>query len=352
MTYLKFDESTDHGMDDFLKAQIEALQQASKDPSQPLKDLETMQYPVPPTVPVHGFRKVQKKVHFADETQYSDFAHFQAQIVDTTIPDDKRAIIKSVHNKYMGHHGITRTIFLLRKAGHYWPKMRTNVCQFIHTCPTCQKFWRHAPKPQLSYRTLDVYEPFQCCSSDWMGPFPEDDKGNKYIHVIVDSASRKACLFPHDAQNAKNAAEDFLKVFAAYAVCEYIHSDNGSYYTGELISEFTAMLGVDHIKITPYRHESNGQVEVFNRETLRHLRAIVFDRDLQRKWSMICLPLVESVLSNAPNAVTGISPNQYLFGNLFTHNNTTYNNICNKTNLKTHNYSILSLSYASLCTST
>ena len=33
---------------------------------------------------------------------------------------------------------------------------------------------------------------------------------------------------------------------------------------------------------------------------------------------MICLPLVESVLSNAPNAVTGISPNQYLFGNLFT----------------------------------
>jgi hypothetical protein len=86
MTYLKFDESTDHGMDDFLKAQIEALQLASKDTSQPLKDLETMQYPVPPTVPVHGLRKAQKKVHFADETQYSDFAHFQAQTATQRYP--------------------------------------------------------------------------------------------------------------------------------------------------------------------------------------------------------------------------------------------------------------------------
>jgi hypothetical protein len=138
------------------------------------------------------------------------------------------------------------------------------------------------------------------------------------IHVIIDSASRKILCFPHKGPTAQNAAEDFLKVFGQYAVCEQIHSDNGPAYISALIQELLSLLDVTHIKITPYQHQSNGQVEVFNREVIRHLQAIVLTRELRDRWSFHALPIVESIINNVPNSVTQITPNQYLHGNLFT----------------------------------
>ena len=162
-----------------------------------------------------------------------------------------------------------------------------------------------------------VYEPFHCWSSDWLGPFTADDHGNTYLHVIIDAASRKILLHPHPAQKAQYAAEDFLKVFGQFAIPEQIHSDNGSVYTAHLIEEFCNLLDLKHTTITPYRHESNGQVEVFNREILKHLKAIVLSRDIARRWSFHAIPIVESIMNNVANTVTGITPNQYLHGVIF-----------------------------------
>jgi hypothetical protein len=252
-------------------------------------------------------------------TTWSSYAKYLSH-APTLAPLSRQIVelLQQFHNDLCGHHGATTTIRRLRSADHYWPTMRSDVCQFIQTCPVCQKCWAHLPKPHLAAHTLDVYEPFQCLSSDWLGPFPADQHGNEFIHVIVDAASRKLLCFPHSAQNAVNAAEDFLKVFGSYGICQYVHSDNASYYTSNLIQEFLKLLAVDHVTITPYRHESNGQVEVFNREVLRHLRAICFSREIIDKWSFQALPIVESIINNVPNSITGLSAMQYLYGPLFT----------------------------------
>jgi len=252
-------------------------------------------------------------------TTWSDYAKY-LKPGKTPLPLDPTviAIIQQHHNDFVGHHGIAATVRRLRAADQYWPTMRSDTCNFIQTCPVCQKFWSHLPKPSLAAHTLDVYEPFQCLASDWMGPFPIDEYGNEYIHVIVDAASRKVHLFPHKTQTARNASFDFLRIFGSYGVCQYVHSDNGPSYIAKLIEEFLGMIGVDHIRITPYRHESNGQVEVFNRGVLRHLRAICFSKDIANQWSYLALPIVESIVNNVPNTTTGISAMQYLYGPLFT----------------------------------
>jgi hypothetical protein len=238
----------------------------------------------------------------------------------TDIPIERIAIIETAHNDIIGHCGVTATIRKLKLANHYWLNMRTDVVRYIHTCPICQKFWSRPVVPHLSNRTIEVYEPFHTISSDWMGPFPADEDGNCYIHTVVDAASRKVCLFAHAHQSAANAALDLMKVFATYAICQEIRSDNGPAYISDLIREFLSLLQVQHVKIVPYRHESNGQVESFNKQANRHLSAIVFSRDARSTWSRHSLSIAESIVNNTINSVTGLTPIQYLHGNLFTSN--------------------------------
>lgn len=248
----------------------------------------------------------------------SDYVTYKSVPSLSNIPIEKVAIIETAHNDVIGHCGVTATIRKLKLANHYWPLMRSHVVQYIHTCPICQKFWVHAMVPDLPDRTIEVYEPFHTISSDWLGPFPEDEDGNSYIHTIVDGASRKVCLFAHAHQTASNAALDLLKVFATYAVCQEIRSDNGPAYVADLIREFLLLLNVAHVRIVPYRHESNGQVESFNKQATRHLSAIVFARDTRATWSRSSLSLAESIVNNTVNSVTQLTPIQYLHGNLFT----------------------------------
>ena len=250
----------------------------------------------------------------------SDYVRHSVVPSLTDLSIEKIAIIETAHNDVLGHCGVTATIRKLKLAGHYWLSMRTDVVRFIHTCPICQKFWSTPLRPQLANRTIEVYEPFHTISSDWMGPFPPDEDGHCYIHTIVDAASRKVCLFPHDHQTAANAALDLMRVFATYAISKEIRSDNGPSYVADLIREFLLLLDVEHIKIVPYRHESNGQVESFNKQSNRHLSAIVFARDTRSTWSRHSLSIAESIINNTVNSVTNLTPIQYLHGNLFTAN--------------------------------
>ena len=226
----------------------------------------------------------------------------------TDLSIEKIAIIETAHNDVLGHCGDTATIRKLKLAGHYWLTMRTDVVRFIHTCPICQKFWSQPLRPKLANRTIEVYEPFHTFSSDWMGLFPPDDDGHCYIHTIVDAASRKVCLFPYDHQIAANAALDLMKVFATYAIPKEILSDNGPSYVADLIREFLLLLDVEHIKIVPCRHESNDQVESFNKQSNRHLSAIVFSRDTRSTWSRHSLSIAESIVNNTVNSVTNLTP--------------------------------------------
>ena len=58
----------------------------------------------------------------------------------------------------------------------------------------------------------------------------------------------------------------------------------------------------------------NGLVERQNKEVLRHLRNIIFDRRLASKWSKY-LPLVQRVLNSTRHSSTGLTPSEIVFPN-------------------------------------
>ena len=56
-----------------------------------------------------------------------------------TLSDETYAKLAKVHNATVGHLGVERTMFRLKRLNDTWPKMRTDIMLFIKQCPCCQK---------------------------------------------------------------------------------------------------------------------------------------------------------------------------------------------------------------------
>jgi hypothetical protein len=52
-----------------------------------------------------------------------------------------------------------------------------------------------------------------------------------------------------------------------------------------------------------------------NKEVMRHLRDIIFDKRSKEQWGLHCLPLVQRILNSQDKKSTGVTPAELLFGN-------------------------------------
>jgi hypothetical protein len=151
-------------------------------------------------------------------------------------------------------------------------------------------------------------------SVDTLGPFPKDQDGNKYIIVIIDCFSKFVELQATKDLTAECAAQCLFRYVGRYGTPSRLVSDNGTQYVNEVIGQLTRYLGLHHHKITPYSHEENSIVERANKEVLRHLMNLVFDKNTIHDWSLN-LPIVQRILNAEIHLSTGVSPAQIVFGN-------------------------------------
>ncbi len=76
-----------------------------------------------------------------------------------------------------------------------------------------------------------------------------------------------------------------------------IRSDRGTQFVNGIIKELLDLLQVEHEVSLAYSKEQNAIVERANREVMRHLTAIVFDKQVNdSSWSSDFLPLVQRII--------------------------------------------------------
>ena len=75
------------------------------------------------------------------------------------------------------------------------------------------------------------------------------------------------------------------------------------------------LLGVEYNQTLRYSKEQNAMVERANKEVLRHLRNMLYDKRILTTWSD-CLPLIQRIMMNEPIEHLGVSPAQLVFGNM------------------------------------
>ena len=228
------------------------------------------------------------------------------------IPNERYKIISEIHNTNNGHFGVQIT---LDKLPQKWDGARKDVTAFIKRCPCCQVM-SVLKDPILHHPfKLASFEPLEKLQIDTIGPFDPDGYNNKYVIVIVDCFSRYAMLVPAKDASAMSAARAILQWMGVFPKTPHeIQSDMGTQFINDIIDGLLKLLGVQKLDILAGIHELNGIVERRNKEINRHLRNILFERNIKPMWSDAC-PLVQRIINSQRMQPIGTSPAQIIFGN-------------------------------------
>ena len=140
------------------------------------------------------------------------------------------------------------------------------------------------PEINASHFATSNYAIFDTLNVAYIGPFP--DKG--YILVIIDTFTRWMELFWCANADAKSAADCFLSHFDRFESPNMIRSDRGSHFANELIKDFLDLCGTPHNLTLSYSKQENAIVERVNKEVIKHLRGLVFDKQTLEGSRGIC----------------------------------------------------------------
>ena len=100
---------------------------------------------------------------------------------------------------------------------------------------------------------------------DIVGPVQESRKGNKFILVVSDYASRFVFTIAMKDQSARTVTQNFVdKIITKYGAPEQVLTDQGSNFLSKLTSEICELFRIKQLK-TCYHPQIDGLVKRFKR---------------------------------------------------------------------------------------
>ncbi|KAL5018852.1 hypothetical protein ScPMuIL_004574 [Solemya velum] len=184
----------------------------------------------------------------------------------------RESIMSIAHDIPMaGHLGIKRTRNRIMQH-FFWPGIFMDVSRYVRSCPQCQKGiakGRVGVAPLVSVPVME--EPFQRLAVDLVGPLNRTDRGNRYILVTCDYATKYPVAVTIKDQSSETVADALVAIIA----------------------------------------RANGQVERFN-GTLKKILRWYAQKEPQN-WDKH-LPYVLFAYREVPQATTGFSPFELLYG--------------------------------------
>jgi hypothetical protein len=258
-----------------------------------------------------------------EEFEYMELVDFWA--LAPPVLEDQLIVqsISIVHNDVSGHWGVNRTLDLLKST----PAMvkaiqddrkilrglRSQCRRFIMECPTCQKHSFLKLQNKAKAFTVSEFFPMHTLMIDYIEGLPQDEQGNSHIVVIIDCFSRFCTLHPTKTTKAEELSRVLLSHWGIFGSPCRLVSDKGPALNSHLIEDFIALVGTEHIKTLTASKEENAIVERLNREVMRHLRNLVFDRQVYGSWSRY-IPFIQRKLLSTIHSSTGLAPAEIIFG--------------------------------------
>jgi transposase InsO family protein len=210
-----------------------------------------------------------------------------------------------------GHFGRHRTELAVQ-ARAYWPGWAGDVRRALKTCNACSRYLRGKPPRQVNLKPIVCGEPWELLSIDITGPHPTSRQGYNYILTLQDHFSKWAEAVPIRRHTAPIIARIiFEQVFMRFGAPRRILTDQGPEFESGLFSDLCNLMGVEKVRTTPYRPQTNGMIERMHR-VLNAMLAKVISED-QRNWPEH-LPAVMAAYRASTHEATGFSPNRLILG--------------------------------------
>jgi hypothetical protein len=224
----------------------------------------------------------------------------------------KQEVMALVHDTLSGgHFGRDKTIERARKSFH-WFGLTRDLTLYVATCGTCKTSKKPTRTPRRGLGDYQAGSRLERVHLDILGPFVESKKGNKYVLMITDQFTKWVSCLPLPNQTAEQIVWAFYDHFIAYFGCPLqIHTDQGRNFDGNYFKALCELLQIAKTRTTPYRPNSNGQVETYNRVVLRFLRCFLDGK--QRDWDRYISSVGMSLRASVSKS-TGFTPNFLMFG--------------------------------------
>ncbi len=224
----------------------------------------------------------------------------------------RKDLIAAYHNHPAigGHMDTVRTCTRIRQL-FWWSRLYSDVADYVKSCLTC----RTTAKRTATAAPVKTHEqpsrPFEFMAVDLLS-LPESESGNKYAMVLVDYFTRYVIVVPiKDKRGATITKAIMEKVVLVHGRPEQLLSDKGGEFDNELLQEVCVCIGTKKAYTTPYRPQSDGMVERFNRTLLRLLTCFV--DHAQCHWDDT-LPYVLYAYNTSISSATGERPFSIVYG--------------------------------------
>nr|WP_253310135.1 reverse transcriptase domain-containing protein [Rickettsia endosymbiont of Ceutorhynchus assimilis] len=229
------------------------------------------------------------------------------------IPKDRvEDVLKEIHDGTSGaHFGVNKTLDKIRER-FYWVHYHKDVKSWCRKCDICATSKGPKLRSRGPMKQYNVGPPFERIAIDVAGPFPESERGNKYILVIMNYFSKWPEVFAIPNQESITVAQVLVdEVFSRHGVPLELHSDQGRNFESAIFKKVCEIMGIRKTRTTPLHPQSDGMVERFNKTIEEHLTKVVAKN--QRDWDKH-LPLFLMAYRAAVHDSTGESPARIVFG--------------------------------------
>ena len=220
--------------------------------------------------------------------------------------------IRNVHAGIGGGHlGRRRTEAAIRMRA-YWVGWSDDVRQNLKCCSECARYTRGKPPRRVGLSPIKCGEPWEVLALDVTGPHPVSLGGHRFILTMQDAFSKWVEAFPIRRHTAQIVARlVFEQIVLRYGAPLRILTDQGTEFQSELFAELCRLMGINKVKSTPYRPQSNGGLERFHRTLNAMLAKVVAEN--QSDWHLR-LPSVLAAYRATSHEATRYSPNHVIFG--------------------------------------
>lgn len=227
-------------------------------------------------------------------------------------PKERTRIIEDCHHE-LGHFAAPSVFKVLLKRV-WWPTLFTDVKHVVACCLTCLKH-KIAEPPERTPITIPTTEVFERIVIDYVGPLPETPLGNKYLLVAVDAHSRWPWAKATKCADAYTTAEFISDLIATIAIPKIIQSDRGTPFMNELTQTLASHYGFQWIFSSPYRPQTNGKVERFNRTLIESVaKFLTAKKRSPTEWDAV-IPAALLGYRCRPNPMLGDrSPYEAIYG--------------------------------------
>ena len=228
----------------------------------------------------------------------------------------REILLHQLHDlRISGHLGIQRTIARVQRR-FYWPGCSLDVAQWCAQCPQCMGRKGKPAPSRLPMSSRPTGAPFERIGIDILDTRQKTARGFQYILVVSDYFTKYTDAFPLRRHTARIVADILAtRYFNYHGVPMVIHSDQGTEFESKLFRALVGLYGSEKIHTAPYRPQSDGQVERFNRTLLNMLSAYVSGS--ANDWDNH-LPFVIQAYNTSVHTSTGITPHAMVYGHEMT----------------------------------